>query len=156
MAGRTVSLFALCLGCLGFSAWGLARAELTPVYGADSCCEDCTEEDPLIINECRHLADADPCQTDKCTRNVIFRAYCTKIAEGVDCNLKAPAPGTWVTQERRLKDNCTTDNPTTWNPHSPGECEWFHYNETRCETDTCDGDEWATPLTRTDDIRRCN
>lgn len=142
--------------CMILSAWGLIASERTAIYGADNCNADCSENDPLVINECRHLADDDDCQTDKCTKNIIFRAKCSAIAEGSDCLFTPPFPGTWVTQERRTATNCTTGNPTVWNPHNPGACEWHHYCETRCETGACDGPKWATDLTRTDDIKYCS
>jgi len=154
------ALFVASVGCFGFSSWGLAQGAPKAVYGADNCQSDCTENDPLVINECRHLnGDDNPpndCQADKCTKNIIFRAHCTAIAEGSDCLFTPPFPGTWVTQERRNATNCTTTNPTTWTPHNPGACEWFHSNETRCETGACDGDKWADDLTRTDDLRYCS
>ena len=159
MSLHSVALLAASLSCLTYSTWGLVADARGAIYGTDNCDDDCTE-DPLIINECRHLSVAEmppnDCETEKCTRNIIFRAKCSEIAEGSDCLFTPPFSGTWVTQERRNATDCTTTNPTTWTNHDPGACEWFHHAETRCETGSCDGEKWATDLTRESDLYYCS
>ncbi len=155
---QSAALLVASVSCIGFSAAGLAEGQRS-VYGADNCDSDCTE-DPLVLNECRHLNvdDTPPndCEADKCTKNIIFRAKCSEIAEGTDCLFTPPFPGTWVTQERRIATNCTTANPTTWTSHDPGACEWHSHAETRCETGSCDGAKWAADLTRQGDLSYCS
>jgi hypothetical protein len=152
--------FVASLSCLSVSAWGLLAAERGDVYGADNCNADCTENDPLIVNECAHNSDADKppndCEADACLRNIIFRAKCSGTAEGSDCLFTPPFPGTSVVQEERAATNCATTNPLTWTDHKPGPCEWNNNHQTRCETGACDGAKTVPDRTAPGNLQYCS